>query len=377
MKEPLRDLRVGIVGASIAGLTAAHALAVRGARVQLFERSLHLAERGGSGIMLDAEVAGAIGGLATRSHVLRRVLGARLQTLWRRPLRKQATTWGELYRCLRLRVPDELIHNGCSVKACQLDGTLILQDGSEQVFDLIVGADGLGSTVRQSLQPDFEPQYCGYVAIRGMCVSDRWPARGEVVNVYGRNCHAVLYHPAGPLLNWMCYCNAPDPSELMVDSQGVRHRWSLPPDEVSRDLRDRLVELVKPHLPEEVVGLVSDTPGIYLQAIYHGLPQSFGQGKVALVGDAAHVSPPHLGSATSIAYADVESLAKALGQGEPMEKWGRDRREEVMAQIEIAYTLGQQLQTGGRDWDNWEEERFDCWWREVTGGKPLYFDLPG
>lgn len=370
------DLEVGIVGASIAGLTAAHGLARLGARVHLFERSTHLAERGGSGIMLDAEVACSIGGLATRAHSSRRVLGSQMQTLWTRPLRKMATTWGELYRCLRGRVEDAWLNNGCTVVGCDRDGTLHFEAGSDRHFDLIIGADGLGSTVRASLDLAFEPDYCGYVAIRGMCQSDEWPANGEVLNLYGRQCHAVLYAPAGPLVNWMCYCNALEAGDLLTDLQGVRHRWSLPPDAVSQDLRHRLLELVGARMPDPFTRLVSDTSGIYLQAIYHGLPRTFSSGKVALIGDAAHVSPPHLGAATSIAYQDVESLCQALRSGESLESWGERRRAVVQGEIEVAYRLGQELQFQERDWDRWDEPAFEAWWQEITGGRQLYFDTP-
>ncbi|MBN9415318.1 hypothetical protein ABS71_04100 [bacterium SCN 62-11] len=370
------DLEVGIVGASIAGLTAAHALARQGARVHLFERSLHLAERGGSGIMLDAEVACSIAGLATRTHGLRRVLGSRMQTLWTRPLRKMATSWGELYRCLRSRVEDAWIHNGCTVTACECDGSLHFEDGSHRRFDLVVGADGLGSTVRACLAPHFQPEYCGYVAIRGMCESSDWPAHGEVVNLYGRHCHAVLYAPAGPMLNWMCYCNATEAGDLLTDAQGMRHRWSLPPDAVSPDLRKRLLELVDSHMPEAFSRLVRATSGIYLQAIYQGLPDTFVSGRVALIGDAAHVSPPHLGAATSIAYQDVESLCQALGRGDSLQSWGEKRREVVRGEIEVAHRLGQEIQAREHNWDDWDEPRFEAWWQEITGGRQLYFDTP-
>ena len=373
--KPLRDLEVGIVGASIAGLAAAHGLASRGARVHLFERSLHLAERGGSGIMLDTEVAGAIGGLATRTHVVRRILGGQLQTLWTRPVRKLATSWGELYRCLRARVAEDLVQSGCLVRGCTLDGRLFFEDSGERRFDLVIGADGLGSTVRESFQPGFQPAYCGYVAIRGMCKSERWPASGELLNVYGRGCHAVLYHPAGTLLNWMCYCNVPDPAGLMVDERGLSHRWSLPPDAVSPQLKRRLVEMVRERMPSEMVRLVEETPGIYVQSIYHGIPDHFAGGRIALVGDAAHVSPPHLGAATSTACEDVDSLCQALCRGEGLEDWGRRRREEVRATVETAHELGQQLQFGDHDWNHWTEANFESWWSTVTGGLPLYFDV--
>src|SRR5256885_11690945 len=45
-------------------------------------------------------------------------------------------------------------------------------DGSETRTDLLIGADGLRSTVRAQLIPDAEPRYAGYVAWRGLVRSE-------------------------------------------------------------------------------------------------------------------------------------------------------------------------------------------------------------
>lgn len=382
----LENLRVGVVGASIAGLMTAHALSRRGASVDLFERSTHLAERG-SGVMLEARVAASIGGLCSRAYSRRQVLGSRLQPLWSRSLTKMACSWADLYRSLRARVPDSAIHAGQAVASCTQDGVLQLADGSQHGFDLIIGADGLGSTVRGCMGQDFQPTYCGYVALRGMLEVDQLPASarhlwhavstGSLLNHYARGCHAVIYAPPGAtttLVNWMWYCNVEDPEALFTDPDGQRHRWSLPPDRVSSQLRDQLIAQARAELAGPVVDMLEATSSPYLQAIYHGMPDHFSAGRIALVGDAAHVSPPHLGAATSIAYHDIQTLVDALEAGQPLHEWGRQRRQVVQTDLDMAFQLGQTLQHHPHPWDQWREADFDDWWAELTEGKTFYFD---
>ncbi|MBT9584382.1 FAD-dependent monooxygenase [bacterium] len=382
----IKDLQVGVVGASIAGLMAAHALAQRGARVELFERSLHLGERG-SGVMLESRVASSIGGLCSRAYSQRLVLGSQLQACWSRPLSKMACSWGELYRCLRARVPDSAIHAGLAVLDCSRDGEICFSDGSRRQFEVVVGADGLGSTVRGCMGQDFQPTYCGYVAMRGMIEADRLPGsardlwqaarNGSLLNLYGRRTHAIVYAPPGAsnsLINWMWYCNVNDLEALFTDAQGQLHRWSLPPDHVRPELRRSLLEQARAALPGPMVDMMEATEGPYLQAICQGVPELFGAGKIALVGDAAHVSPPHLGAATSIAYQDIHTLVDALCSGQSLHDWGQQRRQAVLSDVQIAYALGQALQFGDYAWDDWESRDFEEWWETMTEGQRLYFD---
>src|SRR5690349_7535201 len=93
-------------------------------------------------------------------------------TAWVAPITIELLNWGDLYRNLRKRVPDAVYHQGREVTATQMaDGesvVLQLADGTEEVFDIVVFADGYWSLGRRLLFPEAALQYRGYVAWRGV-----------------------------------------------------------------------------------------------------------------------------------------------------------------------------------------------------------------
>jgi len=71
---------------------------------------------------------------------------------------------------LRAAFPNDRYHAGSIVREYENrpDGVRVsFTDGTTQIADLLVGADGIRSTIRRSIRPDVEPQYAGYVAWRG------------------------------------------------------------------------------------------------------------------------------------------------------------------------------------------------------------------
>jgi 2-polyprenyl-6-methoxyphenol hydroxylase-like FAD-dependent oxidoreductase len=76
-----------------------------------------------------------------------------------------------LYNLLIEQHPKENFHAGCNVTGVLQDSHsagVILDDGTRFEADLVIGADGMRSTVRGILFPDVQPQYVGYLAWRGM-----------------------------------------------------------------------------------------------------------------------------------------------------------------------------------------------------------------
>ena len=173
----LRGLRVGIVGGSVGGLAAARFLSERGAQVHVFERSPRTLADRGAGVAMDPGVASLLGLLHGRLVQGRVVIGRSGKVLWRRNLAKFMTSWSEIYRALQEQIPESCVHAGRRAVGCEdrEAPTLTFEDGATESFDLVVGADGLGSMVRRTVDPDFEPRYCGYVAIRGFYPQSAFP----------------------------------------------------------------------------------------------------------------------------------------------------------------------------------------------------------
>src|SRR5215813_10475988 len=124
--QPVSDLRVGVVGGSVAGSVTAAELVRLGADVMVFERSRHLEDRGaGIGLalslveklkersLIDADMAHIP--VFKRRFVVRcdkedPYLG---RTIWEQSFASASTNWDVLYRQIRRRVPDAVFDEGC------------------------------------------------------------------------------------------------------------------------------------------------------------------------------------------------------------------------------------------------------------------------
>ena len=413
----LKGLNVGIVGASVAGLATARFLLERGAMVTLMERSKSRLEERGGGIALDPDLLALLGPIRHQPIHARIVVGASGKVLWTKKLRKCSTAWSEVYRSLYNCVPDTLVQRGLAVQSCSPlhDGVLIRFEGDARPpakFDFVVGADGVGSVVRGVVDPEFRPQYLGYVALRGQIEEESlsaaldplrdWANQSAMVNCYGNRSHIVAYwipSAKGKSLNWMWYRNVEPTAlgEFMSDESGKPHHWSLPPGRVPLSRRKQLADEMARLFPAPFSLLAAHTDNLSMQAINGGVPAQWVRGALALVGDAAHVAVPHIGAGSSFAIQDALSLAEALAaEGSDatpescvtprsesclascvesrLASWANDRREKTVKQLQVATMLGRSLQHEDHDFDRWHEQDFESWWSGITEGADLYFD---
>jgi 2-polyprenyl-6-methoxyphenol hydroxylase-like FAD-dependent oxidoreductase len=155
------------------------------------------------------------------------------------------SSWGRLYRSLRDPLPPESYRLGMSLSRVEQDEngvTAVFADGSRVRGDLLVGADGVRSTVREQFLPDLAPQYAGYVAWRAMLDESDVPSdiRAEFRALHvlpaGRRAVSRLPGPrpqqrdaAGPPRLQHRLVPATDPATTLVDlctdaSGRCRHR---------------------------------------------------------------------------------------------------------------------------------------------------------
>ncbi|MCH2181967.1 MAG: FAD-dependent monooxygenase [Mariniblastus sp.] len=396
-----QQTEIGVVGGSISGLATAMFLKSHRCHVSIFERSNgELSERG-AGIALDPEVVDPMGGVAGHPITGRVVIGGDGRELWQTPIHKYMTAWSLVYRQLRSQVSPAEIHAGTTVTKVDSDADkafIYFSDGSVKSFDYVIGADGLGSTVRHFVCPEFEPSYCGYVAIRGMVrEQDLPPASGSLkkwadspgfVNCFVNNSHVTAYwipssqpSTSERVLNWMWYRNCPEAEleHFLTDRQGKGHRWSLPPGQMSDERRSSLLAEMSQQLPEPFAATAQATETLFEQAIYKGVPDRLTRDRVALVGDAGHIAVPHIGAGVSLGIQDAMALAVAFknqnGTAENfMKAWGEKRHAKTKADLDVAARIGSSLQFGKHDYLNWTPKDFDNWWKEMVAGHHLYFE---
>ena len=391
------QMNIGIVGGSIAGLAAASPLIESGHMVEVFERSNSNLKDRGTGVAMDPAIIKLIDdGIGEPIHSCQ-VFDREGKVAWERALQKRVTSWASVYNALAKRVPPSIVHPGADVVDAGTEGDhawIGFENGKRRTFDLVIGADGIGSVIRPLVSPGFHARYLGYVAYRGLLPVESVPAdagamletlgQSKMVNFYLDGSHLVAYRVASDagqqFVNWMWYRNVPEAElpSVLTDRAGRTHEWSVPAGRV----RPELEELISAEAGQEMNGgmasIVQATGELSIQAIFTGNASTFHSGRMVLIGDAARIAIPHIGAGTSMAIRDAMDLAESIRNadedlGDCLEGWAMKRRTLTIESIQFGCELGHDLQFSNRDWQAWSTDDFDKWWGDLVGDRNLYF----
>ena len=206
--------------------------------------------------------------------------------------------------------------------------------------DLLIAADGPSSSLRRLLLPSASHRtYAGYVAFRGTVPESELSVAAEQVFVekftffHAEATQILAYTIPGEagtletgkrLVNWVWYCNYEESSkeyeELMTDTDGVKHRFTLPTGGKMRlAVWERQKGFARRILPPQFAEVVKKTTMPFVQAITDLPPPEKGtaisrlmNGKAILVGDALSGFRPHTAASTSQAAFHALQLERVL-----------------------------------------------------------------
>jgi len=326
-----------IAGAGIGGLTAAIALAQRGATVDIFEKTAQLGEIG-AGIQLSPNAMHVLHALGVTpkidTHAFEPDAGVLRDYVTGKPLLKTSmkeayvSRYGQKYlhmhRADLLRILEDTgrslnikFHLGTAVQGYKQSSnsvTLITNNGAHS-GEFLIGADGIHSAICKTMHGDARPEFRGQAAWRGMVPAGKLPPETippAANNWLGPGRHFVSYYVrGGELINFV----AVEDRETWMDEA-----WNIAGN------MDTLRETFAGWDPR-ITALLDACESCYLWGLFDRDPlPHWTDGRTALMGDAAHPMLPFMAQGAAMAIEDAWVLADTLTKGEPLETFERARK---------------------------------------------------
>lgn len=341
--------KILIIGGGIGGLTTAIALQRRGFSAEAYEAAPALRPVG-KGIWvptnamqvmhklgLDQKIAKAGWPL---SHLkIGTTQGALLATLAMEPIVAKfgqttiSISRTDLVEILASELLPQTLHLGKRATDFQQDANgvcVTFADGSDAKGDLLIGADGIRSGVREKFLPGVKLRYSGQTCYRGIADLQLSKERvGTCLEVWGGEVR-FGFSAAGP---GKVYWFAP----ILAAAGGV---------DPEKGLRAKLLETYAkfPEVVREVIAATPEAEILRTDLCDFAPIQSWHTGRVMLLGDAAHAMTPNLGQggaqAILDAYALAEMLEKYSDYAEAFLQLEKRRRPKVTAVVNLAWRLG-------------------------------------
>lgn len=331
--EDLKNLNIAIVGAGYAGAATAKALSLLGATVTVYEQASQVREVGaGIGLRPNSMerfrqwgIRDAIAKVSSPSDYFEILTGTGeviMKDSWPE-IEKYGPTHlihrGDFIEALLGVLPEGMVKLGHRLERIEDKGdraVLTFTNGTTAEADLVIGADGIKSVVRQQLFSDKPPVFSGEHAYR--VVIDGDAAHGLSVD---DNLRMYIGHGTKVYFLPLRHRN-----QVSFDITALNPDGTWAPEITKEDLL-KTVE----GFDQRIVDIVRDLDmdAVNIRAVYDIDPvDTWHSGSVVLVGDAAHSMLHHQGQGANSAILDAGALADALAEAPSV--------KEALAQYQAA-----------------------------------------
>jgi 2-polyprenyl-6-methoxyphenol hydroxylase-like FAD-dependent oxidoreductase len=345
--EKPHNRRAIVIGGSIAGLFVGAFLRRIGWQVDIYERSsIDLIGRGVGIVATHPELFEALdkcgaGTVDIGVIVYKRITFDRSgRVIAEKPLLQIVTSWDRLRQVLLKAIDRQRYHFGYVFDRVEQDSSgvqVYFANGRSERADLLVGCDGVRSSVRAHLAPEAQPIYSGYYIWRGapnesdlspetrrtmfphlsFFLADQLQAFGYPIS--GANDELRAGHRR---YNWGWYrvADAAKLKRMCVDDDGREYEFGVPPPLVREDLIEQMRAEAETLLPPQYVECLQHIDQPFFTPVYDFCSPSLVFGRVALVGDAASTPRPHMGFGVSKAGAEAQALAEAISSYDDLDR---------------------------------------------------------
>ncbi len=306
-------LRVAIIGGGIGGLSTAVALRATGAHVQVFEQARQLSEVG-AGLGLQPNGRRVLVRLGLGEEINR--IGARLKGFricrpdgsvvsaetYPEGVMQLGVHRADMAAVLAAALPQGVVHTGhrCVRFSQHNEFAVVSFDNGVSVkADVVIAADGIHSVLQRYVVDATVPVFSGTVAYRGLIPASRLQGWPEYLVSWGGGGKHLLVFPVrgGELLNYVGFVPA---------DEHMRESWSAPgdPATLAAEFADWNPQARR---------LLAHVDTTFTWGLYDREPLTrWTQGRLCLLGDAAHAMLPHMGQGANQAIEDAMALATFL-----------------------------------------------------------------
>lgn len=343
-------MKIAIIGAGIGGLALALALQRQEHEVTVFEAAAEIKQLGaglwlapnglavlqqlGTDLLTQALATGFASSqstIMTHTGQMLMQLKSTAQDAWPQML---AIRRSELHQILLSALRPHSLQCGAKLQSYQEQGTglqLQFDKGDTQMTELLIGADGLHSCVRQQMFGDLPLRYSGQTCWRGLSMLRLPPEwAGQGFEIWGDR--------AGLRAGF---------SQIDADTVYFYITALAEAGQHSPNEKKQVLNLIE-GFPAVVQQIVSAAPELMRHDLYDLKPlKSYQTGSVALVGDAAHAMTPNLGQGANQALVSALTLADCLqtqtSLAEALQVYENLRRPRASSVIQASWQVNQMV----------------------------------